>query len=83
MFLEQLKAAGFNKAYFVVFAEDRLFYQGTQSGIYAFFRGGRELSGSIRKPTGKQDKTLFIRGKYDIEWRVVQGSMKFAIIEAQ
>lgn len=82
-FLEQLKASGFNRAYFVVFAEDRLFYEGNQTGIYAFFRGGRELSGSISKPTGKRDKSLVIRGSYKLEWHDVYGSTKFAIVEVQ
>ena len=83
VFLEQLKKAGFDKAFFVVFAEDRLFYEGNQSGIYGFFRGGRKLSGPIDKPTGRRDKSLTIRGAYDVVWHEVCGSMKFAIIEMQ
>jgi hypothetical protein len=35
-FLEQLKRAGFEKAYFIVFADDRLFYEGSTEGIYAY-----------------------------------------------
>ncbi len=83
VFLEQLKLSGFDKAFFVVFAEDRLFYEGSQSGIYGFFRGGQKLSGSINKPTGRKDKTLTIHGSYDIVWHEVCGSMKFAIVEVQ
>ena len=30
VFMEQLKRAGFNKAYLIIFAEDRLFYEGEQ-----------------------------------------------------
>jgi len=83
VFLEQLKASGFNRAFLVVFAEDRLFYEGNQTGVYSYFRGGRKLAGSIDKPTGRRDKTLTINGSYDVKWHKVCGSMKFAVIEVQ
>jgi len=82
-FIEQLKESGFNKAYFVVFAEDRLFYEGSTAGIYGYFRGGKKLTGRVGKPTGKKDKTLTIRGEYAVKWSEVCGPMKFAVIEAQ
>ena len=53
-FLESLVASGFQRAFFVAFADDKLFYEGGGEGIYEFFRLGRELHGTITKPTGKK-----------------------------
>jgi len=83
VFAEQLKRSGFNKAYVVIFSEDRLFYEGSQNGIYGFFRGGRNLSGAVKKPTGKQDSELVINGNYQIKWNDVVGPLKYTLIEAQ
>ena len=84
VFAEQLKRSGFNKAYLVIFAEDRRFYEGgKQDGIYGFFRGGHRLSGAVRKPTGKRDSELVINGDYQIKWNDVKGSLKYTLIEAQ
>ncbi len=83
VFTEQLKAAGFNKAYVVIFAEDRLFYEGGQEGIYGFFREGRNLSGVIPKPTGKRNSELIINGSYKVVWQDVCKSLKYTIIEVQ
>jgi len=82
-FAEQLKRAGFNKAYVVIFAEDRLFYEGSQNGIYGFFRGGRNLTDAVKKPTGNQDSELVIKGNYQISWNDVVGPLKYTLIEAQ
>ena len=83
VFAEQLKRAGFNKAYVVIFAEDWLFYKGSQEGIYGFFREGRKLSGVVKKPTGKRDTKLEIKGNYQIKWNDVTGTLKYTVIEAQ
>ena len=83
VFAEQLKRAGFNKTYVVIFAEDPLFYAGGLEGIYGFFRGGRELSGVVRKPTGKRDTELEVKGNYKIKWNDVMGPLKYTLIKAQ
>lgn len=83
VFAEELRRAGFNKAYVVIFAEDRLFYEGSQNGIYGFFRGGRNLSGAVKKPTGKQESELIIKGNYQIKWNDINGPLKYTLIEAQ
>ena len=83
VFAEQLKRSGFNKTFVVIFAEDKLFYEGAQGGIYGFFRGGRNLTGTIRKPTGRRDSEVAITGDYSITWHDVSGSLKYAVIEAQ
>lgn len=83
VFAEQLKKSGFNRTYVVIFAEDRLFYEGNTDGIYGFFRGGKKLSGNIPKPTGKGDDSLKIEGSYGVSWRDVHGPMKYTVIEAQ
>ena len=83
VFVEQLKRSGFNRTFVVIFAEDRLFYEGAQEGIYGFFRGGRNLTGTINKPTGKRDSELTITGNYPVRWHGVSGSLKYAVIEAQ
>lgn len=83
VFAEQLKRSGFNRTFVVIFAEDRLFYEGTQSGIYGFFRGGRNLTGTVRKPTGARDTELTITGDYAVKWHEVSGSLKYTVIEAR
>ena len=83
VFTEQLKKSGFNKAYVVIFVEDRLFYEGSKEGIYDYFRGGRNLSGTIAKPTGKRDTELTISGSYKVVWNDVCTPLKYAVIEVQ
>lgn len=80
-FIEQLKQAGFKATYFIVFADDRLFYEGSSKGIYGFFRDKKELSGTIQKPTGKKDESVTISGRYTIVWHDVRQGMKYAFVE--
>jgi len=80
-FLEQLKKAGFRTTYFIVFADDRLFYEGSSEGIYGFFRGGRKLHGTVQKPTGKKNESVTINGKYSTTWHPVGQGMKYALVE--
>jgi len=82
-FAEQLKASGFKKTYVVIFEEDPLFYEGNQEGIYGYFRGGRNLSGKIMKPTGTKDAEVNIRGSYPVAWHTAFGRLKYTVIEAQ
>lgn len=84
VFAEELKRSGFNKAYLVIFAEDPMFYErGKRDSIYAYFRGGHRLTGTVVKPTGKRDSELIINGDYLIKWKDVKGSLKYTLIEAQ
>lgn len=80
-FLEQLVEVGFGKGFFLGFADDPLFYEGQSQGIYAYFRNGLTLTGEIKKPTGTQNKTITIRGSYEIEWRPVCGNFKYMLLE--
>jgi hypothetical protein len=80
-FAEELRTAGFANAAFLVFADDPLFYRGPGNGIYGFFRGGKALHGPIGKPTGAKDSEVVIRGSYQVEWRPVQGSLMYALVE--
>ena len=79
-FLESLVASGFQRAIFVVFADDKLFYQGQGGGVYEFFRLGRELHGAITKPTGKKNVKVEIRGTYKIHWKPVIESLRYAAV---
>lgn len=83
VFAEQLKASCFKRTYVVIFAEDPLFYEGNQNGIYGYFRGGRNLYGKIMKPTGKKDAEVNIRGSYPVTWYTVFGRLKYTVIKAQ
>lgn len=81
-FAEQLKSSRFKEAYVVIFADDPLFYErGSQEGIYSFFRGERNLSGEITKPTGKKDDKVNIKGSYTVKWHTVTGDLKYTMIE--
>jgi hypothetical protein len=79
-FLEQLVGGGFNRGYFVVAADDSLFFSGReQSGIYALFRGSAPIHGRIAKPTGKKDETVDVRGSYPVTWREA-GWLKYTCV---
>ncbi len=79
VFVEQLVAAGFNAGYFVVVADDPLFFSGSQTGIYSHFRGRVPLQGTIVKPTGQRDESVTICGSYTVEWRDA-GSVRYACV---
>lgn len=82
VFLEQLCQAGFHICYFVLVADDPLFYQGDSSkGIYQFFRGRSRLKGTVEKPTGKRDERITILKEYSIKWISVKGSMKYVTVQ--
>ena len=80
-FVEQLKKAGFSQTYFLAFADDRLFYEGATEGIYAYFRGGRQLTGTIQKPTGSKDSSIVISGNYTVSWEPAGNGLKYAFVE--
>jgi hypothetical protein len=81
-FAEELLDAGFSNAALIVFADDELFYRGKGMGIYEYFRAGRPLTGCVRKPTGKMDAEVLLRGRYVVEWRPVKGSLCYTVIKA-
>ena len=77
-FLEQLVAAGFSGGLFAMHVQDPLFYEGgSQVGIYAHFRGGMPICGTIQKPTGARDMSASIRGSYTPVWTPSQGSHRY------
>jgi hypothetical protein len=82
-FLEQLKRSGFEWTFFIVFAEDPLFYSGNGEGIYGYFRQRTALQGSITKPTGKKDEVVTLDGSYHANWSDIVGNLKYVVIEAR
>lgn len=83
-FLQQLVESGFNECYFMMFANDPLFYSDKgDDGIYRMFRKEKLIKGEIRKPTGKKDEILHIDGEYKIKWETLESSLKFFIIEVK
>ena len=69
-FLEQLVERGFDSGLFVMAADDKLFYQGSDTGgVYSYFRSGKPICGLIQKPTGAKDESFAIRGSYILTWR--------------
>ena len=80
-FLEQLKHAGFANAYFLAFADDRLFYGGPGEGIYGYFRSGVPLTGTITKPTGTRNDSVRLTGTYRIRWHSVRNDLRYAFLE--
>ena len=81
VFLEQLAKAGFKRGIFIAVADERPFFEGTDTGIYSFFRGGKTLHGKIVKPTGSKDKELYIEGHYEITWYPLIGNSKFMVVD--
>lgn len=70
-FVEQVKNAGIESAFFVAFVDDKNFYSGNCGGIYEYFRCGKTIEGRINKPTGKNAEDIYItiEGNYKILWR--------------
>lgn len=81
-FVEELKWAGFRETCVLIFAEDRLFYEGSIDGIYGYFRGGKELHGVVRKPTGQRDAEVRLQGCYQVGWQPIIGALRYTCIEA-
>lgn len=81
-FLEQLCCAGFARCYFVMVADDPLFYErGTKTRIYKYFRAGVPIHGRIQKPTGAKDDAVEISGSYLVTWNTVDNGLKYAVVE--
>ena len=81
LFLEQLKKAGFEKAYFLVVVDHTHFYSGNNVGIYSLFRNGKLITGQIVKPTGSKDHNLNIEGEYTANWVSLFDKTKYCLIE--
>jgi hypothetical protein len=80
-FLEQLVSTGFQSAYFLAVADDKLFYSGGSEGIYGLFRSGTPITGTITKPTGAKDSKVTINGSYTASWLPLSGSTKFCLVQ--
>jgi hypothetical protein len=81
-FLEELVRSGFRMGWFVILADDRLFYEGQDhTGIYAFFRASEVLTGTVQKPTGNRDQLLNLTGRYVLKWNPLRGVSKWAFVE--
>ncbi|MGH9532908.1 MAG: hypothetical protein ACRD2Q_11000, partial [Terriglobales bacterium] len=79
-FLEELVSAGFDGGLFLMAADDRLFYEGSdRGGLYSCFRAGRPICGPISKPTGDRNACVTIRGKYTLIWREAN-AMRYSYI---
>lgn len=83
-FAEELKAAGFKQAALLIFADDRLFYEGpSEREIYGYFRSAHPLTGRIHKPTGEDRRDhVQLRGQHVVSWQPVSGTTRYALIEA-
>ena len=85
VFAEELKRAGFTKAYVVSLVDDMNFCSGANiNGVYGYYRNQQVLSGKIYRPTGKTRDTEFIEvdGSYQVMW-LDCGERKYYILEAQ
>lgn len=88
-FIESLRQAGFKSAYLIIFAEDPLYYskgkysKGDVTGIYGYFRDQKLLSGIVKKPTGRKNKQVAIKGQYTIAWVNITPPLKYTIIEVK
>lgn len=79
-FAEDLHAAGFKQTAFVAVVDDPLFYRGTSEGIYAYFRGQKQLTGKVGKPTGAKNDAVVIQGAYTIRWLPVAGAIHYTLV---
>jgi len=82
-FLDELREKGFKTNLFIAFANDKNFWnsKGEKGTIYYLFRNIKKLYGNIRKPTGKKDKTISLKGSYEINWKDIQDNLKYFVIK--
>lgn len=84
-FCEQLVENGFKGAVSLVAVTDKLFYEGSlKEGIYKYFRGSTFIYEKINKPTGNQVDSIWINGRYRIDWKPAKNSLRYytVLIEA-
>lgn len=80
-FMEELKKYGFDNTYCLTLVKDKNFYSGEYTdGIYAFFRAGKTIKGTIEKPTGKDIPSISLSNEYDISWKPCN-DMRYYILE--
>ncbi|QJW89871.1 hypothetical protein HNV11_11030 [Spirosoma taeanense] len=88
MFLEQLKALGFDRCFSLFLADNKDFWAG--KGVvspYKFFRPPFDcLCGQIMKPTGKDEekkalKTVTLNHSYNLAWKDLDKSHKYILTE--
>jgi hypothetical protein len=91
-FLEQLTVSGFNECYFLMFANDPLFYRDTcrssKGGserselLYGIFRRKEWIKkeGKIQKPTGEVVDDLSFNDPYKIEWKPCRDKLQYFVI---
>jgi hypothetical protein len=83
-FLEQLVTGGFSAGVFAMVIDDALFRAGRDCrGLYAHFRTGQPIFGTITKPTGKRDQSVVIRGPHCIRWQPVNAAIYYATVEVR
>lgn len=84
-FLEQLCRFGFSRGYFVMVADDSLFFNLNQNatGIYSHFRAGTPIHGHINKPTGKDKGRIGVNidGIYSIIWNFIDEKRRYTLVE--
>lgn len=81
-FLEQLVDSGFNTSYFMMFADDSIFYMNKgDSGIYRMFRKEKIIRNTVRKPTGKKNQVFTFHGSYKIDWKDIKNKLKYFVIK--
>jgi hypothetical protein len=81
-FLEQLVSAGFPRGYFIMAADNPLFYRREViDGIYAMFRGCAPITGQIFGPTGDRSRSVTLAHHYNVDWHEVTGMLHYFVIE--
>ena len=84
LFLEQLAMVGVGPSWFLVIADDHLFWEGQErDGIYGAFRSGQPISGRVLKPTGSTSEVLEFQGRYPVAWHELDRWRKYALIEVR
>ena len=81
-FMEQLKKYNFTSTYCLTVVNDSKFYSGLKTdGIYSYFRNGNILTGTITKPTGKKDESIFLNNHYHIKWEGIGPKLKYYVVD--
>lgn len=81
-FCESLVSVGFRSASALLLTPDKAFRSGRKKdSIYAFFRGGTPLCGTVKKPTGTKQSEITLTGTYGLKWRTDHAHFAYTATE--
>lgn len=90
-FLEQLVEYGFDSGFAVIFTTIEKIYTRSikelkpknpeNTNLYRGFRENFQISGTLSIKTGNLNQTIYLNGKYDLNWEDFLGNIKVCVVK--